>query len=145
MNIEIIDEAIDRYVHERMSTGHQKARERFLANVYLKLRGDDIVDFFKKTSGLSRYYINYLKVMQNPLKGPECAWFASMLAIAIYAVMLMTTDDELQLGVFLLVGTVINAGSLICNTTKKWCDMGVMIAIYRELAQIAEAELGSRS
>ena len=145
MNIEQIDEAIDKYVNERMTLTKKTAREHFLAYVHLKHRGDELVDFFKKVGGLSRYYIDYLKVMHNPFKGPELAWLASMLAIAVYAVILMTSDDERTLGIFLFAGTVVNGISLVCVTAKKWCETGVMIAIYREIAQLAEAELGSQS
>ena len=145
MNIEIIDEAIDKYVDERMKQGKAKASERFLAYAYLKNRGDDVVEFLKKSGGLCRYYINYLKVMQNPLKGPELAWLATMLTVAVYAVILMTTEEERTLGIFLFIGTLINGWSLVCATAKKWCDIGVMIAIYREIAQLAESELADKA
>jgi hypothetical protein len=145
MNIETIDEAIDRYVSERMKEGKEKASERFLAYAYLKNRGEDALEFLRKTGGLSRYYINYLKAMENPFKGPEIAWIGSMLAIAIYAVILMTTEGELPLGIFLLVGTLVNGGSLIATICRKWCDVGVMIAIYREIVQLAERELEGKA
>jgi hypothetical protein len=145
MNIEQIDEAIDKYVAERMKQTKQAASERFLAYVYLRHRGDELADFLKKVGGLSRYYIDYLNVMQNPFKGPELAWLASMLTIAAYAVILMTSDDERTLGIFLLVGTLVNGFSLVCAAARKWCDTSVMIAIYREIAQIAETELGVKS
>ena len=145
MNIEIIDEAIDRYVSERMKEGKEKASERFLAYAYLKNRGEDAVEFLKKTGGLCRYYVNYLMAMENPFKGPEVAWFASMLTLAIYAVILMTTDEEQTLGIFLLVGTLVNGWSLVRAVGKKWCDVGVMIAIYREIAQLAERELEGKA
>ena len=146
MNIELIDEAIDKYVAERMKQTKQAASERFLAYVYLRHRGDELIDFLKKVGGLSRYYIDYLKVMQNPFKGPELAWLASMLTIAVYAVILMTTDDdERTLGIFLLVGTLVNGFSLVSAVARKWCDTSVMIAIYREIAQLAETELGAKS
>jgi hypothetical protein len=144
MNIEQIDEAIDKYVNERMKQTKEAASERFLAYAYLRHRGDDLADFLKKVGGLSRYYIDYLRVMQNPLKGPEIAWLASMLAIAIYAVILMTTEEEQTLGIFLLAGTLVNGWALVCAVARKWCDVSVMIAIYREIAQIVESELGNR-
>lgn len=143
MNIDRIDEAIDAYVHERMEKGKEKASEHFLAYAYVKNRGDEVVEFLKKSGSLCRYYINYLKVMQNPLKGPELAWLASMVTVAVYAVILLTTEDEQDLGIFLFVGTLINAWSLIAVAAKKWCDIGVMIAIYREIAQLIERELGN--
>ena len=85
MNIELIDEAIDKYVAERMKQTQQAASERFLTYVHLRHRGDELADFLKRVRGLSRYYVDYLKVMHNPFKGPELAWLASMLTVAIYA------------------------------------------------------------
>ena len=143
MNIQIIDEAIDTYVHERMEKGKDRASEHFLAYAYLKNRGEDVVEFLKKSGSLCRYYINYLKVMQNPFKGPEFAWLASMVTVAVYSVILLTSEEDRTLGIFLFVGTVINAWSLIAAAAKKWCDIGVMIAIYREIAQLIERELAS--
>jgi hypothetical protein len=142
MNIETIDEAIDKYVHERIDLGQKRARERFISSIYLKHRGEELQEFMKKVGGLSRYYIDFLKVMENPFKGPEFAWLASMISVAIYAGMLMTTDDERPLGIFLLAGTLVNGISLIVAVAKNWCETGVMIAIYREIVQMIESEVG---
>ncbi len=140
---ESIDAAIDKYVHERMEKGHEKAIERFLAYAYLKHGGDDIREFMKKVGGLCRYYIDFLRVMENPFKGPEVAWLASMLTIAIYACFLITSDDDRLLGIGLLSGTLAFGLPLIASLAKKWCDIGVMIAIYREIVEIAENETTS--
>jgi hypothetical protein len=143
MNIELIDEAIETYVNARMKSGREKASERFLAYAYLKNRGDDVVEFLKKAGGLCHYYIDYLKVMQNPFKGPELALLASMLTVAGFAIYLICLEDSRSLGIFLLVGTLINARSLLSAIGEKWCNAGVMIAIYREIEQLAEMELGN--
>ena len=141
MDTHTIDEAIEKYVNERMVTGKEIAYEHFLAYTYMKHQGKEIAEFMTKVKGLSRYYIDFLKVMQNPFKGPELAWFASMLSIAIYSGLLLASEEQWPLGISLLVGTVINALYLISYTAKKWCDMNVMIAIYGEIVQIAEQEL----
>lgn len=145
MNTEIIDEAIDKYVHDRMEQGKKKASERFLAYVYLKHGGDDLLVFLKKVGGLSRYYIDFLKVMENPFRGPEMAWLASMLTIALYACYLMTSEESRSLGICLLSGTLVNGWFLVSALLKKWCETGVMIAIYREIVEIIENEAGSKA
>lgn len=141
MNTQVIDEAIDKYVHERMTGGKERAKERFLSYAYLKQGKDEVGEFLQKVGGLSRYYIDYLKVMSNPFKGPELAWLASMLTIAVYSVFLMTCEEDRMIGILLFSGTVANGWSLIRSIAKKWCEVGVMIAIYLEIVQIAEHEL----
>ena len=141
MKAEIIDEAIDKYVQERMTNGKARATEHFLCYAYLKQGQEDMTEFLQKVNGLSRYYIDFLKVMANPFKGPELAWFASMLTIATYAVILMTSEEEQLLGILLLAGTLVNGCALLRAIARKWCDIEVMIAIYREIVQIAEHEL----
>jgi hypothetical protein len=143
MNTEIIDEAIDKYVHERLVKGKEKASERFLAYAYLKNGGDEVLEFFKKVGGLSRYYIDFLKVMENPFKGPELAWLATMVVIAVFSCYLMGDADSRMLGVLVFSGTLVHGFSLIRMTAKKWSEAGVMIAIYREIVQIVDRELGN--
>lgn len=143
--IDSIDEAIDKYVAARKENSKQMAIERFLAYAYLKHGGEDLREFLKKVGSLTRYYIDFLRVMENPFKGPEVAWFASMLAIAVYSCVLMATEEDRTLGICLFSGTVTNAWFLISAVAKKWCDVGVMIAIYREIVEIAEKEMSSGS
>jgi hypothetical protein len=140
MNTEIIDEAIDKYVHERMTAGRRQAAERLLSYVYLK-QGKEVGEFLRKVRGLSNYYMDFLKVMANPFRGPELGWLAAMLAIAVYAVILMGIEEDQRVGIFLFAGTLVNGWSLVRTIARKWCDLGVMIAIYREIAQLAEHEL----
>ena len=141
MNLETVDEAIDTYVNERMAKGQQQAKERFLAYVYLKHRGDDLGDFLKKVRGLARYYISFLGVMENPLRGPEIAWLASMISVAIFSCYLMGHEESREIGIFVFSGTLVHAWSLLRLSAKKWLDVGVTIAIYREIIQLAEKEL----
>ena len=141
MNTEPIETAIDKYVHERMAQGKQRASEHFLAYAYLKYGGDEVREFMKKAVGLSRYYINFLSAMENPFRGPELFWLASMLLVGIYSCYLMELDDLRMLGIMVFSGTVVHAGALIVAVAKKWSQTGVMIAIYREIAEIAEREV----
>lgn len=141
MNTETIEAAIDKYVNERMEQGKARASEHFLAYAYLKHGGDEIREFMKKTGGLARYYIDFLRVMENPFRGPEMALLATMIVIGIYSCYLMGTDDEQILGIMVFAGTLVHFLGLIRLVAKKWSDTGVMIAIYREIAEIAEKEI----
>lgn len=143
MNAQEIDEAIDLYVNDRMENGREHARERFLAFTYLRHSSSEVRDFLKKVAGLSRYYINFLRVMENPFKGPEFAWFASMVTVAVYACILLADEESRLLGIGLISGTIVYAVSLIVAVARNWCTVGVMIAIYREILQLAENEMES--
>ena len=145
MNVQIVDEAIDRYVHERMEQGRDKASQRFLAYVYLRHGGDELLEFMKKVRGLTRYYIHFLTVMENPFKGPEFAWFFSMVTVAIYGIILICNDESRSLGIGLVAGTLVFASTLIREVLRNWCQIGVMIAIYRELVQLTEQEVAERT
>jgi len=141
MNEETVDEAIDIYVTERMAKGKQTALTHFLACIYLKQHGSEIAESMRRVRGLTSYYIDLTKVMLNPFKGPEIAWLAAMINIAIYGCVLIAMDEQRVLGIALLSGTLVNGGYLIHNAVKKWCDLHVMLAIYLELAQITDQEL----
>ena len=143
MNPTLIDEAMERYVSERMQKGKNRASERFLTYAYLKHGSEEVREFMVKVRGLSRYYIDFLRLMKNPFKGPELAWLASMATVAGYAVYLLSVDEERLLGFGLLAGTLVFASSLVRAVIRNWCQLDVMIAIYRELAQLAEHELES--
>ena len=141
MNLNPVDEAIEKYVRERMDKGAQEAKSRFLSYAHLRYSGSDLAEFLRKTSGISRYYIDYLKVMVNPLKGPELAFFATVVTMGAYGGFLLTDCDQRTLGIVILAGALVNAWTIIKNVLRKWCDLDVMIAIYRELVQLAEQEL----
>ena len=143
MNKEIVDDAINIYVTERMAKGKQTACDHFLACIYLKEQSREIAETMRRVRGLTHYYIELNKVLLNPLKGPETAWLASMVNIAVYAAVLISVEEQRQLGIVLLSGALVNAGYLIRNALKKWCDLHVMLAIYNEIIQIADHELES--
>jgi len=143
MSQETVDEAINMYVAERMEKGKQMAVSHFLACLYLKQQGEEMVESMRRVRSLTRYYIDLTKVMLNPFKGPEIAWLASMVNIAIYAAVLISVEEQRTLGIALLSGTLVNGCYLIRSVTKKWCDLHVMLAIYDEIVQIADQELES--
>ncbi|HEY5974857.1 MAG TPA: hypothetical protein VIU41_08955 [Geobacteraceae bacterium] len=143
MNPALIDEAMEQYVNERLVKGREQASKRFLAYAYLKHGNDEIREFMSKVRGISCYYIDFLLLLRNPFKGPEFAWLASMVMMAIYAIYLISVDDERLLGFGLLAGALVFASSLVRAVIRNWCQLDVTIAIYRELAQLAEHELES--
>lgn len=140
MDTTVIDEAIDKYVNERMKTGRKSAAERLISYAYLKYAGDELAEFLKKVRGLSRYYVDFLTLMENPFKGPELAWLASMIAVGIASCYMMGNEDLRIAGIFVFSGTLVHAWSLLLMVAKKWRDIGVMIAIYREIIEIVEGE-----
>lgn len=145
MSKETVDEAIDMYVTERMQKGKQMAISHFLACLYLKQQREEVVESIRRVRGMTRYYIDLTKVMLNPFKGPEIAWLAAMVNIAIYGAVLISIDEQRTLGIALLSGTLANGMYLVRNVLKKWCDMHVLLAIYDEIVQIAERELEALS
>ena len=129
------------YVAERMARGKQKAITHFLACIYLKQQNWEIAESMRRVRGMTRYYIDLTRVTLNPFKGPEVAWLASMVNIALYAAVLISIDEQRLLGIALLSGTLVNACYLLRRVAKKWCEMHVMLAIYDEIVQIADHEL----
>lgn len=141
MSKETVDEAISMYVSERMEKGKQMAITHFLACLYLKQQRGEVAESMRRVRGMTRYYIDLTKVMLNPFKGPEIAWFASMINIAIYGAVLISLEEQRTLGIALLAGTLVNGLYLVRNVARKWCDLHVMLAIYDEIVQITEHEL----
>ena len=140
MNTVYIDEAIERYVNERMTAGKERARARFLSYAHLKYTGKEIAEFMLHTTKLSRYYIHLAKVFENPFRGREMAYLASMLMVAIFSCWFLHDDNTMLAGIFVLSGTVINGWVLLRLMCDKWREIGVMIAIYEEIADLAEQE-----
>jgi|GEM_PF-607238 len=136
-----IDEAIDLYVTERMVKGKETASSHFLACIYLKRQGLEIAEYMRRIRGMTRYYIDLANVTQNPFKGPEIAWLGSMLSIAIYALILVSMEEQRTLGIMLLSGVLVNTCYLVHRVATKWCELHVMVAIYLEIVQITEHEL----
>ncbi len=142
MHTENIDEAIERYLHERMEKGKETARQRFLARAYMK-HGDGLLDYLLKVGGLARCYIRHLRKMEKSFKWPEMAWFAVMAAMGIYAYSLTTTEESQLLGIVLMAGTLVHACSLFYMVTRKMREIGLRIVLYREILQIVEMELNA--
>ena len=143
MNKNTVDEAIDLYVSERMAKGKKSAASHFLACIYLKQHGVEIAEAMRRIRGMTRYYIDLTKVTLNPFKGPEVAWLASMLNIAIYALVLISLEEQRLLGFVLLSGALVNGCYLMRCVAAKWCELHVKLAIYLEIVQITEHELES--
>ena len=143
MNKDTVDEAIDLYLSERMAKGKQTAIDHFLACIYLKQQRWEFAESMRRIRGMTRYYIDLNKVTQNPLRGPELAWLGSMLNIALYALVLITLEDQRPLGIMLLSGALVNACYLLRSAATKWCELHVKLAIYLEIVQITERELES--
>jgi len=145
MNTLPIDEAIERYVEERKTHGADEAGARFLSYVHLRYRGRELTDFLKTTSRMIRYYIDLFRLMVNPFKGPELAFFATAVALAVFGCLMLNEPEETLPGIFLLSGALVNGWSIISSAIKKWCDLNVLIAVYRELLALAERELLAES
>jgi hypothetical protein len=140
MDTNTIDEAIERYVNERMTAGKERARARFLSYAHLKCAGGEIVDFMRHANGLTRYYIDLTRVLENPFRGREMAFLASMLVVAVFSCWLMHDQETRLVGICVFSGTILNGFSLLKQIAAKWLESGVMIAIYEEIAALAESE-----
>lgn len=141
MEIHSIDEAIERYVRERMVRSGKEAADRFLSYAHLRYQGSELEEFLEKTNGQLRYYINFFRVMINPLKGPDFAFFATAVTMAIFGGLMMTQPEERTVGIFILSGAVVHGCSIVSYVVRKWCDLSVLIAIYREILTLVEREL----
>jgi hypothetical protein len=53
----------------------------------------------------------------------------------------VSQEESRLLGMLILSGTVVHAWTLLTAVAKKWLDIGIMIAIYREIIELAEGEL----
>jgi hypothetical protein len=140
MDTKTVDEAIERYVSERMTAGKERARARFLSYAHLKCTGDDIVDFMRQANGLTRYYIDLTRVLENPFRGREMAYLASMFVVAVFSCWLLHDEDTRLAGICVLSGTLVNGWTLLKHISEKWLESGVMIAIYEEIAALAKSE-----
>ena len=57
----------------------------------------------------------------------------------------MGVEDEHLLCIVIFSGTLVHFYALVKLVAKKWSDTGVMIAIYREIVEIAEHEVSEAS
>jgi hypothetical protein len=143
MDTKVIDEAIERYISERMTAGKERASARFLSYAHLKYAGADLVEFLRRAKGLTRYYIDYTKVFENPFRGVEMSFLAIMVVVGVFSCWLMHDEGTRISGIFVFSGTMVNGFSLMRHIAAKWCESGVMIAIYEEIVDLAEDEVAA--
>lgn len=138
-----IDEAIERYVSERKKSERKVAETKFLSYTYLACGESDITAFMRRSRSLIRYYIDYLTVLENPLRGPQAAWLALMVMVFSFGIY-MLADEEMRIaGIFITSGTVVNGISLGRSVIDKWIETSVTIALYSELIELIDNTLPS--
>jgi hypothetical protein len=136
-----IDEAIERYVNERKKSERKVAETKFLSYTYLACGESDTTTFMKKARSLIRYYIDYLAVLENPLRGPQAGWLALMFIVFSFGIYMICNDDMRVAGIFVSSGTLVNGISLARAVIAKWVDTAVMIAFYREIVELIDNTL----
>lgn len=141
MDNQPIDEAIERYVRERKERSKDEAGARFLSYVRIRYHGRELIEFLSETTKMVRYYIGFFRLLLNPMKGPELAFFATALAMGIFGILMLNEPEEQLPGIIILSGALVNGWSIISRVLKKWCDLSVLIAIYQELLALAEKEI----
>ena len=140
MKTDLIDEAIERYVSERMTAGRERATSRFLSYVHLKFSGSDLGEFMRHVTGLTRYYINVTKVFDNPFRGIEMAFLLTMLLVAAFSCFMMFNETTRLSGICVFSGTVVHGIALLRHIARKWLESDVMIAMYEEIVALVERE-----
>lgn len=140
MKTDLIDEAIERYVSERMTAGRERATSRFLSYAHLKCRGSDLGEFMRHVTGLTRYYIDVTKVFENPFRGIEMAFLSTMLVMAVVSCWLMHDETTRLCGICVFSGTLVHGVALARHIARKWLESGVMIAMYEEIVALVEQE-----
>jgi len=138
-----IDEAIERYVNERKKSERKAAENRFLRYTYLACGESDIAEFMRRSRSLIRYYIDYLTVLENPLRGPQAAWLVLMAMVFSFGIYMLTDDEMRVSGIFITSGTLVNGISLARAVIDKWVETSVTIALYREIIELIDSSLPS--
>jgi len=138
-----IDEAIERYVTERKKSERKVAETKFLSYTYLACGESDVAAFMRRSRSLIRYYIDFLTVLENPLRGPQAAWLALMAFVFAFGLYMLTDEDMRLAGIFITSGTVVNGISLGRSVIDKWVEISVTIALYRELIELIDNTLPS--
>lgn len=136
-----IDEAIERYVSERKKSERKVAENKFLSYAYLACGESDTATFMKRARGLIRYYIDYLSVLENPLRGPQAGWLALMSMVFCFGIYMICDEDMRFAGIFVTSGTVVNGISLARAVIAKWVETAVMIAFYREIVELIDKSI----
>jgi hypothetical protein len=136
-----IDKAIEQYVTERKKSSRKAAESKFITYTYLASGENDVVAFMKRIRGLACYYIDFLSVLENPLRGPQAAWLALIVVVFSIGIFMLTDDDLRLAGIFITSGTLVNGISLGRIVAAKWLETGVMIALYREIVDLIDNRL----
>jgi len=145
MTADNIDEAIERYVTERKKSERKVAESKFLSYTYLACGESDVAAFMRRSRSLIRYYIDFLTVLENPLRGPQAAWLGLMALVFAFGIYMLTDEEMRMAGIFITSGTVVNGISLGRSVIDKWVDISVTIALYRELIELIDNTLPSES
>ena len=138
-----IDEAIERYVTERKKSERKAAETKFLRYSYLACGESDVTAFMRRSRSLIRYYIDYLTVLENPLRGPQAAWLVLMAIVFTFGIYMLTDEDMRVAGIFITSGTMVNGISLSRAVIDKWVETAIMIALYREIIELIDNTLPS--
>ena len=138
-----IDEAIERYVSERKRSEQKVAENKFLSFTYLACGESDVKTFMLRSRSLIRYYIDFLSVLENPLRGPQTGWLALMVIVFSFGIFMLTDEDMRIAGIFITSGTAVNGISLGRSVIDKWVETSVTIAMYRELIELIDNTLSS--
>lgn len=136
-----IDEAIERYVIERKKSERKVAETKFLRYTYLACGESDITAFMRRSRSLIRYYIDYLTVLENPLRGPQAAWLVLMAMVFAFGIYMLTDEEMRVAGIFISSGTLVNGISLGRSVVDKWIETSVTIALYREIIELIDSSL----
>jgi len=138
-----IDDAIERYVNERKKNERKVAETKFLSYTYLACGESDATTFMRRSRSLIRYYIDFLTVLENPLRGPQAAWLALMALVFSFGIYMLTDEDLRVAGIFITSGTLVNGISLGRSVIDKWIEISVTIALYREIIEFIDNTLPS--
>ncbi len=138
-----IDEAIERYVNERRKSEQKVAESKFLSFTYLACGESDVKTFMLRSRSLIRYYIDFLSVLENPLRGPQAGWLALMVIVFSFGIFMLTDEDMRIAGIFITSGTAVNGISLWRSVIDKWVETSVTIAMYREIIELIDSTLSS--
>jgi hypothetical protein len=138
-----IDDAIERYVIERKKSERKMAETKFLTYTYLACGESDAATFMRRSRSLIRYYIDFLTVLENPLRGPQAAWLALMALVFSFGIYMLTDEDLRVAGIFISSGTLVNGISLGRSVIDKWIEISVTIALYREIIEFIDNTLPS--
>jgi hypothetical protein len=141
MTTDNIDDAIEQYINERKKSERKVAESKFLRYTYLACSESDTMAFMRRCRGLIRYYIDFLTVLENPMRGPQAAWLVLMALVFSFGIYLLTDENMRVTGIFLTSGTLVNGISLGRSVIVKWINIAVTIALYREIIELIDSTL----